>query len=139
MIRKTLFALMILMSMTTYSQSIIDSNGDTIASIYSSGIITNGIDQPIGGFLENGEVHNERGDLIGTINGNEFVGPTGVVVGTIDTNNQVFDMNNSLIGSIENGITILDANNDVKGRASAAIDEKKLAAYFFFFFKFGLF
>jgi 5-fold beta-flower protein len=133
-IKQIIFGLAIFTTMNIYGQDLIDSNGDKVASINSSGIIVDGANQPYGEFLSNGNVNNAAGQLMGSIDGNEFKDPGGTVLGKIDTNNNVFDINNSKIGSIQAGILVIDANNHVVGRASAPIESKIMAAYFFFFF-----
>ena len=137
-IKKMVFTLAILFTVNSYGQNITDANGDLMASINSSGMIKDGASQPLGEFSSNGEVKNAIGDVIGSIDGNQFKDPTGLVLGTIDANNNVFDMNNDKIGAIQNGLTVVDVNNDTIGTTSATIDSKKLAAYFFFFFNRGM-
>lgn len=125
-------------SLSSFGQNIIDANGDIIGNIDNTGVLKNGINQLEGEFLSNGNITNAENHIIGKIDGNQFKNTSGEVVGTIDQNNNVFDLNNSKIGSIQAGLIVIDANNHVFGRTSEAVDSKILAAYFFFFFNKGV-
>lgn len=132
--KKTLLLLTILISINSYSQKIIDSNGDTLVTINSNGQILRPSNEIIGEFIANGEIKNSMGQVIGSIDNNQFKDPTGLILGSINSNNDVFDMNLDKIGSIQFQVMVIDANNHVLGRTTSPINEKWLAAYFFFFF-----
>lgn len=136
-IKTFLIATIILFTNNIKAQEIIDANGDIIATMNSSGILVDGVNQPLGEFSTNGDVKNGEGQIIGSIVGNDFKDAAGLILGSIDVNNNVHDMNNSVVGVIQAEVMVIDANNHVLGRSSAPIDSKKLAAYFFFFFGMG--
>jgi len=137
-IKKIALAAALFLSVNSFAQDIIDANGDVIAKLDASGVLTDGINQPLGSFLTNGEVRNAEDQLIGSIDGLQFKDAAGIVLGTIDANNDVFDLNNGKIGTVQAGLMVIDANNHVVGRASEEIETKQLAAFFFFFFNNGI-
>lgn len=125
---------LLLSSFSCFSQGIIDANGDTIAIINSSGQILRPSNEIIGEFVANGEIKNSMGQVIGSIDNNQFKDAMGMILGKIDSNNNIFDMNDDMIGSIQFSVMVIDANNHVLGRTTSPINEKWSAAYFFFFF-----
>ncbi|MBL4667953.1 MAG: hypothetical protein JKY30_01660 [Flavobacteriales bacterium] len=132
--KKVILVLALFTTIVGYGQDLIDANGDKVAEINTSGVILDGAGQTLGEFLANGDVKDLAGNIIGKIEGTEFKDSEGIVLGSIDTNNNVFDLNNSKLGTIQAGLMVIDANNHLLGRASASVDSKYLAAYFFFFF-----
>lgn len=136
--KNILLVLAVFVTINSYGQNLIDANGDVIATIDSVGSVFDGAGSAIGEFAVNGDVNDGQGTKIGSIINNEFRDGSGAVIGTMDTNSNVFDMNGSQIGSIQAGLLVIDANNHVMGRASAPIDTKYLASYFFYFFNIGI-
>jgi len=137
-LKKVALVISIFTATNMFGQDIIDANGDKVAELESSGILYDGDHVQVGKFLENGGIVNAEGLEIGSIEGYDFKDPMGTVLGRIDANNNVFDLNNSKIGSVQAGLMVIDANNHVLGRASSSIEATRLVAYFFFFFNNGL-
>lgn len=132
---KQILLLTMLLTFSTYSfaQSILDSNNDTVA-VVNNGLVVNSIGDPVGEFLTNGQVKNNIGELIGSIEGIQFKNLEGVLIGYLDENNNVYDINGDQIGSVQSQTIVYDSNNMIIGTSTSAIEPTKLAAYFFFFF-----
>lgn len=132
---KQILLLTMLLTFSTYSftQSILDSNNDTVA-VVNNGLVVNSIGEPVGEFLTNGQVKNNIGELIGSIEGIQFKNLEGVLIGYLDENNNVYDINGDQIGSVQSQTIVYDSNNMIIGTSTSAIEPTKLAAYFFFFF-----
>lgn len=129
-----LFIAVIMALSTTSAQSIIDANGDTIATINAMGVILDSENLPYGEINSTGDVKNAIGETIGHIDGNTFKDLVGTTKGRIDASGNIYDLNDAQIGLIQFDLMVIDANNHLIGRSSAPMDAKKLAAFFFFYF-----
>ena len=135
--KKILFISMMFISITSFSQDIITETGDTIVSINSEGIIFNSTDQIVGKILPNGNIQGAQNQLIGMVSGNEFKNSSGTQIAILNVVSnsqvQVKDINNLLLATVYEGVTIVGPNNEFILGSSEPINQISLAAYFFFF------
>ena len=127
-------SILLIFSTYSYAQSILDSSNDTIA-IIDNNLILNMEGDAIGEFLTNGEVKDKlTQNTIGYIEENYFRNTENILIGYLDEQNNVKDINGNHIGKIHNQTIVYDLNDMVIGKSSSGIASTKLAAYFFFFF-----
>lgn len=128
--------ILLLIGGTTYGQDLKDVNGDLMVRIdTTTGILMDANNMQLGQFMPNGEVKDGAGRLIGKIEGNDFKDGNNDLMGHINPSDvTVFDVNNHLLGSIQQGTIVIDSNNDQIGEVSYSFNENWVAAYYFFFF-----
>ena len=123
----------VLMGSSAFTQTIIDANGDNIASIDSSGVIKDMQGMVIGEFTSNGDVKDMTGVVIGEINGSNIKDGNGALLATVNTQGEIHDMNSTLTGSVQFGVMMVDVNNHVLLRTDAVMSDLWFAAYYLFF------
>ena len=135
-IKKIALITALFFAMNTYGQNTLTINGDTIASISSSGILTDVMNQQIGEITTNGEVKNSQGQIIGNTVGNVFKNASGKAIATKRTINGVTELvqlGNIVIATIQNGNRIIGSNGTVLITSSGSTNETQLLIYFLYF------
>jgi 5-fold beta-flower domain-containing protein len=129
-----LLSMLLIFSTYLFTQSIIDSNNDTIA-IIDNNLIFNVEGDTIGEFLINGEIKNKLTEtIIGNIEGSQLKNAEGNSMAYLDESDNVYDMNGHQVGKIQSQTLFLDSNDMTIGTSTSVITPIKLAAYFLFFF-----
>ena len=123
----------VMLSVNSFSQKIIDANGDQIANVESSGIIKDMQGNTIGEFMSNGDIKDGAGVVIGSISGTDIKDGSGATLAIVNAQGQISDMNNTSIGSVQFGVMLVDANNHVLLRTDAVMSSEWFAAYYLFF------
>lgn len=134
---KTLSIIFLLcLTTTVFSQKIVVGEKDTIASISTSGIVTDAMNNQIGEITSSGEIKNVNGQVIGNIVGDEFKDVSGMVRGekVVTGNETQIKMGaDVIIATIQSGNKIIDGNNTVLLSGTGTVSENQLIAYFLFF------
>ena len=125
----------IIASGTSYAQSIIKANGDTLVHISSSGVITNDSNQVIGEITSSGEIKNAQGQQIGSIVGNSIKNASGVDIGSVNENSELLNNSNTVVAKIRDGDIIRNINDEILIVLSEPTSINNcLLAYFYFFY-----
>ncbi|KAB2859618.1 MAG: hypothetical protein F9K09_01485 [Flavobacteriales bacterium] len=133
-IKGVILIVLVTCSSYVFAQDVVTETGDTLR-ISSTGVISDLSNNTIGEVLSNGDIKDANGVRIGSIEGNNFKDLNNMVLGSINTTTgEVFDVNETKIGEVINGVTIKDISGNIIGIASSYINEKWLAAYYFFYF-----
>ncbi len=131
-----LLSLFLICSINAFSQQIVVGEKDTIASINTSGIVTDAMNNQIGEITSSGVIKNAQGETLGNIVGNEFKDVSGIVRGekvVIGNETQIKMGADVIIATIQSGNKIIDGNNTVLLSAVGTVSESQLIAYFLFF------
>jgi len=134
-IKKLLFAIALLISINSFSQDIITADGDTVANINSSGIVTNSLNQALGQISATGEVKNAEGVIIGNIVGQKFNNAAGTLIAEskmVGSVTQIIAVGGLVFATLESGNKIIE-NEEVVLRSSGSLSETHFIAYFFYF------
>lgn len=132
--------LIVLVTCSTYvfAQDVVNSAGDTLVHISSTGVFSDLSDNTTGEVLSNGEVKNTNGQLIGTIANNEIKNSAGTVIATLNpvSNNQIQIKNssNEVVAILNSGISITDNSGIPLINSSDSINDLYLLAFYHFFF-----
>ena len=116
------------------AQNLLNKKGNIVAIFEESGMLKDANQDTIGQFMSDGVIKDANGDIIGSIDGDNFKDMNGDIIGSINEQGEVFDVNKMKIGEIPTNTIIKNNVGKELGRASSAIDKKRLAAYHFFFF-----
>ena len=133
-----LLALSLFFCSICFSQTLKDSNGDVLAIIDSTGKIVdfNNYNYCIGQFSSNGAILDCDSILMGSIEENNFKNSNAVIIGSINQQDEIVDINNDKIGQliVETRLLVKDVNNHIIGQTESTANKKWVAAYYFFFF-----
>ncbi|PKP45365.1 MAG: hypothetical protein CVT95_08880 [Bacteroidetes bacterium HGW-Bacteroidetes-12] len=109
---------------------------DTIASINTTGIITNSMSNQLGEITSSGVIKNAQGETLGNIVGNKFIDISGIVRGekiVAGNETQLKAGGDVIIATVQSGNKIIDSNNTVLLSGTGTVSENQLIAYFLFF------
>lgn len=136
-IKEVLLIVLVTCSSYVFAQDVVNSAGDTLVHISSTGVFSDLSDNTIGEVLSNGEVKNANGQLIGTIVNNEIKNSSGTLIATLNTisNNQIQikNLSNEVVAILNSGISITDSSGMPLINASDPISDVYLLAFFHFF------
>lgn len=137
-IKGVILIVLVTCSSYVFSQDVVNSAGDTLVHISSTGVFSDLSDNTIGEVLSNGEVKNANGQLIGTIANNEIKNSAGTVIASLNSpsNNQIQIKNSSnvVVAVLHSTIAITDTNGAPLINASDPINDLYLLAFYHFFF-----
>ncbi|PKP47551.1 MAG: hypothetical protein CVT95_05540 [Bacteroidetes bacterium HGW-Bacteroidetes-12] len=132
-----LLSLFLICSINTFSQKIVVGEKDTIASINTSGIVTDAMNNQIGEITSSGVIKNAQGETLGNIVGNEFIDVSGIVRGekvVVGNETQIKMGGDVIIATVQSSNKIIDYHtNQVLINSVGVVSETQLIAYFLFF------
>jgi len=134
--KKVILLLALFITIGSYGQNIVAGSGDTIASINSSGIIKDVMNQQIGEITASGQVQNSQGQLVGSIVGDKFNDASGVLIAERKVLGGVIQLvfsGDFVFATVESGNQIVEHTGDMAMKSEGTVSETQLIAYFLYY------
>lgn len=132
-----ILSLFLISSFNAFSQQIVVGEKDTLAMIYSSGIVTDALGMTIGEITSSGVIKNAQGETLGNIVGDKFIDVSGIVRGekvVAGSETQIKIGGDVITSIVQSGNKIIDhQTNEVLMNSVGTVSETQLIAYFLFF------